>query len=65
METSALEASNVEKAFSEVLTQIYRIVSKKSVEGDDGSTPNVPSNGEKINVKDDVSAMKKVGCCSS
>lgn len=65
METSALEAINVDKAFAEVLTQIYRIVSKKSVEGDDGSAANAPSMGEKINIRDDVSAMKKVGCCSS
>lgn len=65
METSALEATNVDKAFAEVLTQIYRIVSKKSVEGDDGSAANAPSKGEKINIRDDVSAMKKVGCCSS
>lgn len=66
METSALEATNVENAFAEVLTQIYRIVSKKAVEtGEDGSVPAVPGKGEKINVKDDVSALKRVGCCSN
>lgn len=31
METSALEATNVEPAFLTVLTEIYRIVSKKSL----------------------------------
>ncbi|KAL6610512.1 hypothetical protein ACP70R_040481 [Stipagrostis hirtigluma subsp. patula] len=63
METSALDATNVENAFSEVLTQIYQTVSKKSVEApEEGSA--VPSKGEKINVKDDVSALKKVGCCA-
>ncbi|KAI3982410.1 hypothetical protein MKX01_041248 [Papaver californicum] len=66
METSALEATNVENAFAEVLTQIYHIVSKKSVEtGDDGATSAVPIKGERINVKDDVSAVKRGGCCSS
>ncbi|OVA03014.1 Small GTPase superfamily [Macleaya cordata] len=66
METSALEATNVENAFAEVLTQIYRIVSKKAVEtGDDGSASVVPTKGEKINIKDDVSALKRVGCCSN
>ncbi|RZC54337.1 hypothetical protein C5167_013185, partial [Papaver somniferum] len=66
METSALEATNVENAFAEVLTQIYRIVSKKAVEaGDDGSASAVPAKGEKINIKDDVSALKRVGCCST
>ncbi|RWR96309.1 ras-related protein RIC2 [Cinnamomum micranthum f. kanehirae] len=66
METSALEATNVENAFAEVLTQIYRIVSKKAVEaGDEGASAAVPSKGEKINIKDDVSALKRVGCCSN
>ncbi|KAJ0017925.1 hypothetical protein Pint_10349 [Pistacia integerrima] len=66
METSALEATNVDNAFAEVLTQIYRIVSKKAMEtGDDGAASAVPSKGEKIDVSKDVSAVKKGGCCSS
>lgn len=66
METSALEAVNVENAFAEVLTQIYHIVSKKAVEaGENGTASSVPAKGEKINIKDDVSALKRVGCCSS
>ncbi|PPD66909.1 hypothetical protein GOBAR_DD36217 [Gossypium barbadense] len=36
METSALESLNVENAFTEVLTQIYHVVSRKALEvGDD------------------------------
>ncbi|KAI0487944.1 hypothetical protein KFK09_027767 [Dendrobium nobile] len=65
METSALEAINVENAFAEVLTQIYRIVSKKIIDSGDDGASSAPSKGEKINVKDDVSALKKVGCCST
>lgn len=66
METSALEATNVENAFQEVLSQIYHIVSKKAVEtGDEASGSSLPSKGETINVKDDSSAPKKFGCCSS
>ncbi|XP_020689802.1 ras-related protein RIC2 [Dendrobium catenatum] len=65
METSALEAINVENAFAEVLTQIYRIVSKKMIDSGDDGASSAPSKGEKINVKDDVSALKKVGCCST
>ncbi|MBA0812035.1 hypothetical protein Gohar_026033 [Gossypium harknessii] len=66
METSALEATNVEIAFAEVLTQIYNVVSKKAMEtSDDGAASAVPSKGEKIDVGKDVSAMKKGGCCSS
>ncbi|KAJ9550297.1 hypothetical protein OSB04_014342 [Centaurea solstitialis] len=66
METSALEATNVESAFSEVITQIYRIVSKKAVEvGDDGAPASVPSKGATIDVKDDSSGPKGFGCCSN
>ncbi|XP_047318896.1 ras-related protein Rab11B-like [Impatiens glandulifera] len=63
METSALESRNVENAFTEVLTQIHQIVSKKALEvGDD---PTALPKGQTINVgKDDPSAAKKVGCCS-
>lgn len=66
METSALEATNVDNAFAEVLTQIYHIVSKKAMETrDDAASSAVPSRGEKIDVNKDVSALKKGGCCST
>ncbi|KAG8490112.1 hypothetical protein CXB51_015596 [Gossypium anomalum] len=66
METSALEATNVENAFAEVLTQIYHIVSKKAMEtAEEGTASTVPSKGEKIDVGKGISAMKKGGCCSS
>ncbi|KAG6416665.1 hypothetical protein SASPL_124100 [Salvia splendens] len=65
METSALDATNVENAFTEVLTQIHRIVSKKSIEaGDDGNAQNVPSKGEQIDVSKGASGVKQGGCCS-
>ncbi|KAJ0081200.1 hypothetical protein Patl1_10620 [Pistacia atlantica] len=65
METSALESMNVENSFTEVLTQIYRIVSKKALEI--GEDPAALPKGQTINVgtKDDVSAVKKAGCCSA
>jgi Ras-related protein Rab-11A len=65
METSALESMNVENAFTEVLTQIYRVVSRKALDVGDDST-HLPK-GQTINVgsRDDVSAVKKAGCCSS
>ncbi|KAK4576935.1 hypothetical protein RGQ29_027458 [Quercus rubra] len=66
METSALEAVNVENAFAEVLTQIYHTVSKKQMEGgENGAASSVPAKGENINIKDNQSALKKLGCCSS
>ncbi|KAB2601337.1 ras-related protein RIC2-like [Pyrus ussuriensis x Pyrus communis] len=65
METSALEATNVDNAFSEVLTQIFRVVSRKAMEsGNEGAASAVPQ-GEKIDVSKDVSAVKKGGCCST
>ncbi|KAI7726313.1 hypothetical protein M8C21_012288 [Ambrosia artemisiifolia] len=65
METSALESLNVENAFTEVLTQIYHIVSRKALDGGDDQAT-LPK-GQTIHVggKDDVSAVKKTGCCSS
>nr|VDC97950.1 unnamed protein product [Brassica oleracea] len=66
METSALEALNVENAFTEVLTEIYRVVSKKALEAGDDPTTALPK-GQTINVggRDDISAVKKPGCCSA
>lgn len=66
METSALDATNVENAFTEVLTQIYKIVSKRAVEaGGNGTASTLPSKGETINVNDDSSVLKRIGCCSN
>ncbi|KAK8964608.1 Ras-related protein RABA1f [Platanthera guangdongensis] len=64
METSALESINVDNAFTEVLTQIFGIVSRKTLNASDGAMA-LPK-GQTINVgatDDDVSAVKKVGCC--
>ncbi|KAK4440002.1 Ras-related protein RABA1f [Sesamum alatum] len=64
METSALEALNVDQAFTEVLTQIYHVVSRKAL--DIGDDPAALPKGQSINIgsKDDVSAVKNAGCCS-
>lgn len=35
IETSALEATNVEQAFQRILTEIYHIVSKKALASED------------------------------
>lgn len=65
METSALESMNVESAFTEALTQIYHVVSKKAL--DVGDDPAALPKGQTINIgnKDDVSDVKKAGCCSN
>ncbi len=41
IETSALDSTNVEKAFQHILTDIYHIVSKKVLDTEDGSRPQV------------------------
>ncbi|KAL0738053.1 hypothetical protein Bca4012_014263 [Brassica carinata] len=64
METSALDATNVEQAFTHVLTQIYRVISRKALDGT-GDPTSLPK-GQTIDIgnKDDVTAVKSSGCCS-
>lgn len=68
METSALEATNVENAFLTVLTDIYRVVSKKSLTAneEEGGKPALLM-GTKINVpgQDQNAGAKNATCCSS
>ncbi|CAO1615036.1 unnamed protein product [Jaminaea pallidilutea] len=66
IETSALDASNVEQAFQNILTEIYRIVSNKALQSSDEVIK--PSGGsETITVQtsadDGGAAGKKAGCC--
>ena len=64
IETSALEATNVEQAFQRILTEIYHIVSKKALASEEGVA--APSSGTAIKVTDAVpEAKKKSACCSS
>jgi len=63
IETSALDASNVELAFQNILTEIYRIVSNKALENNNGDIAR-PTAGETIQVTsmpDDAS--KTTGKC--
>lgn len=60
METSALEALNVEGAFTEVLTQIYRIASRKAL--DIGDDPMALPRGQAIKIGESSNASG--GCCS-
>ncbi|KAK5240574.1 Rab GTPase ypt31 [Exophiala xenobiotica] len=48
IETSALDASNVELAFQNILTEIYRIVSSKALDQGDGAQ--APTGGVKIDM---------------
>lgn len=69
LETSALEAVNVESAFLTVLTEIYRIISKKALiaNDDQGNGNSALLTGTKLVVpgeEQDLSTNKKY-CCSS
>ncbi|TIB94798.1 ras-domain-containing protein [Wallemia mellicola] len=61
IETSALDSTNVEAAFQNILTDIYQLVATKALEGGDSIKP---TNGETINVQPTSdSDNKKAGCC--
>ncbi|KAL7092820.1 hypothetical protein ACP275_11G005900 [Erythranthe tilingii] len=67
METSALESKNVESAFMTILTEIYRIVSKKTLVANDDSSDYAKSTslkGTKIIVPGrEGDGNGKSGCC--
>ncbi|VAH81846.1 unnamed protein product [Triticum turgidum subsp. durum] len=65
LETSALEAINVEKAFHTVLSEIHQIVSKKALAAQESAAANGRSmQGTTINVAE-PSANATGSCCSS
>jgi len=61
METSALDATNVELAFQNILTEIYRIVSSKSL--DMGEMAPVTPGGRPIDVTKPADSPKEGGKC--
>lgn len=65
LETSALEAFNIDKAFQTILTDIYQIISKKALAAQEAETNTaLPGQGTTINVSD-TSANVNKGCCST
>ncbi|XP_023517501.1 ras-related protein RABA2a-like [Cucurbita pepo subsp. pepo] len=64
IETSALEATNVEKAFQTILSEIYRIISKKSLNSDEPAAAANIKEGKSIVVGESEANSKKA-CCSS
>ena len=64
IETSALEATNVEKAFQTILSEIYRIISKKSLNSDEPAAAANIKEGKTIVVGESEANSKKA-CCSS
>ncbi|KAL5709392.1 Ras-related protein RABA2a [Ranunculus cassubicifolius] len=65
LETSALEAVNIEKAFQTILTEIYHIISKKALAAQEAAnTAAPPGQGTTINVAD-TGNLNKRNCCAS
>ena len=65
IETSALDASNVDTAFENILKECYQVVSSKQPEnagGKEEGSPS-PSSGTKINIEAPKTSSKKNGCC--
>ncbi|XP_072958730.1 ras-related protein Rab11C-like [Typha angustifolia] len=65
LETSALEATNVEKAFHTILTEIYHIVSKKALIAQEAAGSAAPRiQGTTVNVANSAGISKR-NCCST
>ncbi|KAH7112157.1 ras-related protein rab-like protein-11B [Dendryphion nanum] len=64
IETSALDASNVELAFQNILTEIYRIVSSKALDQGEGGQNVLGGERKVLEIsKPADSDAKKGGCC--
>lgn len=66
IETSALEATNVEKAFQTILGEIYRIISKKSLSSsnDSAAASNIKE-GKTITIEGSETTTTNKPCCTS
>lgn len=66
IETSALDSTNVESAFQQILTEIYRIVSQKQLRNDDNNqSPDEGGFKPIIIPPDHVGSGIKKPCCQS
>ncbi|RZC78454.1 hypothetical protein C5167_002633 [Papaver somniferum] len=66
LETSALEALNIDKAFQIILADIYHIISKKALAAQEAAnTTGLPGHGTTINVGEVSGNLNKKTCCST
>ncbi|KAH7678174.1 Small GTPase superfamily ARF/SAR type protein [Dioscorea alata] len=65
LETSALGAQNIEKAFQTILTEIYHIISKKALAAQQAAAAATLTQGTTINVTDSTGGFTKRNCCST
>lgn len=64
IETSALEATNVEKAFQTILSEIYRIISKKSLATNEPAPSNIKE-GKTLAIGPQENTNTKKTCCAT
>ena len=67
IETSALEATGVDTAFQRILTEIYKLMSRKTMQAEEQATVSLPA-GNSIaitaeNTTESQKKRKKSGCC--
>ncbi|KAK4764101.1 hypothetical protein SAY87_013539 [Trapa incisa] len=67
LETSALDATNIEKAFQTIMLEIYHIINKKALAAQQAAgAAAIPGQGTTINVADmSASSQNKKTCCST
>ncbi|AWP11349.1 hypothetical protein SMAX5B_017672, partial [Scophthalmus maximus] len=67
LETSALDSTNVEEAFKNILTEIYRIVSQKQIADRSAHDESPGNNVVDISVPPTTDGQKgnKLQCCQS
>ena len=63
IETSALDSSGVDTSFQRILTEIYRLMSRRNMAADDNNGPSQLSAGQSISLNKETEAKK--GCCAS
>lgn len=64
IETSALDSTNVELAFQNILTEIYHIMSRPTPDGgdEDSNAGNIPQPGKKIDLEAKPQPGAQTGC---
>jgi len=62
VETSAMDSTNVDVAFETILIEIYRIVTRKTLDPTGDNKPGVPG-GSRIVLEPAAGGKKKGGCC--
>ena len=65
IETSALDATGVDTAFQRILTEIYRLMSRRAIATEDSTSnqTSLPSGSTVVLSNDD--GQRKRGCCRS